>query len=113
MGNIGFFPFINRNFKVAVRVVDYFPHNIFDFSRGRSHSEYDVLSDHSGDETTDISENENSSKLGSSSGKEKKWEWRFSLLLEDQTPYRHQRCQDWVLVDNHSAQMLFGMDATE
>jgi len=113
-GNIGSLPFINRNFKVAVKVVDYFPHHLVDFSQGRKVSDYDMLSDHSGDEDSDTSlEKSHPFKLDSSSGRQKKWEWRFSLLLEDQTPHRSGNIRQWVVVDNHSAQMLLEMDATE
>lgn len=112
-GRQSIIPFLNRQFRVQSRVVDFYPHNVVDFAYGRSESEYDILSDHSRDEDTEPEENINQSN---GFGPSKKWEWRFSLLLEDGNcdfNRSDQNSRQWVLVDNLSAQMLLDMDAAK
>ncbi|KAL9003250.1 MAG: hypothetical protein Q9188_003865 [Gyalolechia gomerana] len=92
-------PFQNINSRAAVRVIDFFPPDIADFAvRRKKESEYDVLSDHSEDPSSD----ENPSRLpadtddeddlnrtsrsheGDRDGEESsKWQWRFALIVED------------------------------
>ncbi|KAI4168199.1 MAG: hypothetical protein LQ343_006585 [Gyalolechia ehrenbergii] len=92
-------PFQNINSRAAVRVIDFFPPDIADFAvRRKKESEYDVLSDHSEDPSSDETPsrlpadtddeadlNQTShSHEGDGDGEESsKWQWRFALIVED------------------------------
>ncbi|KAL8865457.1 MAG: hypothetical protein Q9174_006875, partial [Haloplaca sp. 1 TL-2023] len=98
-------PFQNINSRALVRIVDFYPPNIADFAvRKRKVSEYDVLSDFSGGESSgdgdsasassdDDNEDNGDDEDGeehdvmdneyTNEGKTKKWEWRFALTVED------------------------------
>jgi protection-of-telomeres protein 1 len=49
-------PFENVKHRAAVRVIDFWPNKLEDFAVGRRVSEYEVLSDYSGGESTDNEE---------------------------------------------------------
>jgi protection-of-telomeres protein 1 len=106
-------PFTLCNYRAIVRVVDYFPHRIEDFAVGRRASEFDMLSDYSGGEDTDPEENMRIFKSGKGFAKNV-WEWRFALQVEDGTS-EDPKDRIWLIVDNHAAQGLLGLedDATE
>ncbi|KAL8792673.1 MAG: hypothetical protein Q9195_004733 [Heterodermia aff. obscurata] len=74
-------PFQNLKTRTTVRVVDFFPPNIADFSvRSRRKSEFDALSDYESEsEAASISGNETEDET-------QKWEWRFALTLEAASP---------------------------
>jgi hypothetical protein len=91
-------------------VVGYFPDKVEDFSVGRRISDYDILSDYSGGEDTDVEEDRRVFKSGN--GFAKKWDWRFALEVEDADP-KSPKERMWLLVDNHNAQGLLGIDATK
>ncbi|KAG9228666.1 hypothetical protein BJ875DRAFT_476917 [Amylocarpus encephaloides] len=92
-------PFTLANYNTLVRVVDFFPHRLEAFAVGYRPHDYDILSDYSGDEN---SEDEANRQV------EKRWEWRFALLLEDaSTRDVDERHRLWVVVDNHAAEGLF------
>ena len=99
-------PFTVSNCRANVRVVDYFPEKIEDFAVGRRVTEYDILSDYSGGEDFDSEEDMKSFRSGKGFV-ERKWEWRFALIVEDSS-FPQERII--LLVDNQSAQMLLGLD---
>ncbi|KAL8964159.1 MAG: hypothetical protein Q9183_004654, partial [Haloplaca sp. 2 TL-2023] len=92
-------PFQNIKSRAVVRIVDFHPPNIADFAvKRRPVSEYDVLSDYSGDSSSDSTpgpsspnqdhnDDEDSDDLDESEytneGRTRKWEWRFALTIED------------------------------
>jgi protection-of-telomeres protein 1 len=104
-------PFVNAKYKANVRVIGYFPHDLRDFAVGRRATEYDMLSDYSGGEETDLEEDARLFKAGKGFG-QKKWEWRFAVEVEDassKTPKERM----WLHVDNHAAQALLDLDAAK
>lgn len=103
-------PFTLRKYRVNVRVVDYFPSRIEDFSIGRRSSDMDMLSDYSGGEDTDPEEDKRAWKSGRGFSKDV-WEWRFELLVEDASTDGNKETL-WLSVDNRTAQGLLGEDAT-
>lgn len=103
-------PFDVCKYRANVRVVNYFPAKVEDFAVGRRVTEYDILSDYSGGEDTDIEADRTAFKSGK--GFAKKYEWRFALEVEDADPAAKKE-RMWLLVDNHSAQALLNLDATK
>ncbi len=106
-------PFTLCKYRAVVRVVDYFPRKLEDFAVGRRASEMDMLSDYSGGEDTDLEEDMRRFKSGEGFAKSI-WEWRFALRIEDASS-KSSRERLWLIVDNHSAQLLLGLeeDATK
>ncbi|KAH7343028.1 hypothetical protein BKA65DRAFT_596046 [Rhexocercosporidium sp. MPI-PUGE-AT-0058] len=105
-------PFTVRRYRANVRIVNYAPERIEDFSAWRRESEYDMLSDYSGGENTDIEEDMRSYSNGKGFVK-KIWEWRFWLQVEDASSNTNSKTPKkrlWLLVDNSSAQGLLGLD---
>lgn len=105
-------PFTVRKYRANVRIVNYAPERIEDFSVWRRESEYDMLSDYSGGENTDVEEDMRSYSSGKGFAK-KIWEWRFWLQVEDassNTNPKSPKKRLWLLVDNSSAQGLLGLD---
>lgn len=94
-------------------MVDYFPHKIEDFVVGHRASELDMLSDYSGGEDTDPEEEMRVFKSGKGFARNA-WEWRFALQVEDGSA-KAVKERMWLIVDNHSAQFLLGLeeDATK
>lgn len=104
-------PFTIRKYRANVRIVNYAPERIEDFSVWRRESEYDMLSDYSGGEDTDIEEDMRSYSSGKGFAK-KIWEWRFWLEIEEagSDNSKSPKKRLWLLVDNSSAQGLLGLD---
>ena len=105
-------PFSCLRYRANVRVVDFSPKKLEDFSHGKRKSEYDILSDYGSD--SDSSE-EDASTLDYIVG-ERVWKWGFSLRLEDAAAASNgcdPRPTFWAYVDNSSAQLLTGLDARE
>ncbi|KAF7909406.1 uncharacterized protein EAF01_003124 [Botrytis porri] len=100
-------PFENNTYKANLRVVDYLPHDIADFAVGRKISEFDVLSDYSGDEDDDPTEDMQSFREGKGYV-ERKWEWFFSLVVEDANPDASKE-RAILRVENYDAQMLLNL----
>ncbi|OAL33283.1 hypothetical protein AYO20_07445 [Fonsecaea nubica] len=77
-GNAYRLPFQNCTYKSKVRIVDFFPDNIADFSAPRKVGQYDELSDNEdfGDDV-DIDPTQENGRG------DLEWEWRFLLLVED------------------------------
>jgi protection-of-telomeres protein 1 len=103
-------PFDVCKYRANVRVLNFFPDKVEDFAVGRRATEYDMLSDYSGGEDTDVEADRRMFKNGK--GFAKKYEWRFALEVEDADPTSKKE-RMWLLVDNHSAQALLNMDATK
>ncbi|KAI1206282.1 uncharacterized protein F4807DRAFT_439563 [Annulohypoxylon truncatum] len=103
-------PFTCARYRANVRVVDFRPSRLADFTTWRKNLEYDALSDHSGDSD---SESGDDGTLNRYAGK-KIWEWRFSLLLEDADPkHKGEDNRFWAVVGNTEAQLLLNLDATD
>jgi protection of telomeres protein 1 len=107
-------PFTNVKYKSNLRVIDFWPDKLEDFSVGRRVSEYDVLSDFSGNESTDNEECMRQFRAGKGWGGEKVWEWRFALRVVDagRKPAKENE-SIWLTVDNQAAQMLLNLDAVK
>ncbi|QSZ36898.1 hypothetical protein DSL72_008988 [Monilinia vaccinii-corymbosi] len=103
-----YLPFENKNYKANVRVVDYYPPNILDFAVGRKPSEYDILPDYSGGEDDDPEEDMQSFRDGKGFP-EKKWEWRFALVVEDANPDAS-KDRATLIVGNYDAQVLLNIE---
>lgn len=99
-----YLPFENKNYKANLRVVDYFPQNIADFAVSRKISEYDMLPDHCDDEDDDPEEDMQNYRDGKGFV-ERKWEWRFALVVEDANSDAP-RARATVIVGNHDAVAL-------
>jgi len=89
-------------------VVDYFPHRIEDFAVGYRSSEYEMLSDYSGNEDTDHEEERRIFRSGKGFAKDT-WEWRFALQVEDAS-VKDPKDRLWLMVDNLAAQGLLGLE---
>jgi len=105
-------PFTVCKYRADVRVVDYFPHKLEDFAVGYRSSEYEMLSDYSGNEDSDPEEDRRIWGQGKGFSKDT-WEWRFALQVEDAST-KDSKDRLWLIVDNYSAQLLLGLndDAT-
>ncbi|KAL2139251.1 hypothetical protein VTI28DRAFT_5462 [Corynascus sepedonium] len=106
-------PFVCAKYQALVRVVDFFPPSLEDFTCSRKQTPYDVLSDNEADSDCATSSDDEEAAEG-----ERVWEWRFALQLEDAGSSSHQqqsasRSRFWVLVDNIEAQCLTGLDAVD
>ncbi|KAI0600412.1 hypothetical protein F4775DRAFT_545714 [Biscogniauxia sp. FL1348] len=105
-------PFVCAKYRTNVRVVDFRPHNLENFSSWRKSTEADLLSDYSEDSESG-SEDEDRGTLNRYAGT-KVWEWRFALQLEEVDPKsKGGLARFWVVVDNIEAQLLTGLDACD
>ncbi|KAK2810288.1 hypothetical protein FQN50_003019 [Emmonsiellopsis sp. PD_5] len=104
-------PFQNVRYRASIRVVDFFPPNLEDFS-----VQYDVeramLSDGGSSDSDNDSANEDDEP------RRKKWEWRFCLLVEDGGPGTHynrneKRERMMVYVSDLDAECLLRLDAVD
>lgn len=102
-------PFQNVRYRSRLRVVDFFPHSLEDFSVPYN-KEYDYLSD--------VETDDEEGELGDDPSGSLKWEWRFCLLVEDGIPNtQHAKDQPKerieLLVSKSDAVFLLKMDALE
>jgi hypothetical protein len=104
-------PFTCAKYQANVRVVDFRPDRLEDFARSRRKSDFDCLSEYEGGDSSE-SESDDNGTLDHFAG-ERLWQWRFALLLEDASPKLKVRERLWAVVDNHNAQCLTGLDASE
>lgn len=102
-------PFSLGKYRATVRVVDYFPHKLEDFTVGRRARDFDILPDYSGGEDTDLEEDMRVFRSGKGFAKNI-WEWRFALQVEDAVSEGAKE-RLWLMVDNQAAQGLLGLDA--
>jgi protection of telomeres protein 1 len=107
-------PFENIKHRSNVRVVDFWPNRLEDFAVAHRVSEYEVLSDYSGGESTDNEEDMRLFREGKGYGGEKAWEWRFALRVQDaDKKAKSHKDTMWLIVDNQAGQMLLKMDAVK
>jgi protection of telomeres protein 1 len=107
-------PFVNANCRANVRVVDFWPENLEDFSVGRRVIDFDVLSDYSGGESTDHEEDIRRYREGEGYGGQKVWSWRFALRVEDANKKATKDSEMlWLLIDNEEGEMLLDMGAAK
>ncbi|KAG8416912.1 hypothetical protein J3459_013523 [Metarhizium acridum] len=117
-------PFINSNYRTYARVTDFMPPCLEDFAhRKRRTSEYAGLSDNEESDPESASDSDNDAHpLSALTNVVTGWEWRFWLKLEDaQCKESSKGSKDskdskdsiWVVVNNQSAQMLLGLDASD
>lgn len=125
-------PFQNINSRAAVRVVDFYPPDIADFAvRKKNETEYDVLSDHSGDssscdetssrlpddtddEEDDLRGSQKQSQKEDGIGSPSRWQWRFALVLEDASssvPHAEKNPRLTAYVTGADAEFLLKLDA--
>lgn len=108
-------PFVNHKYRVNIRVIDYYPHDLRFFSVGHRKGEYDVLSDNSSDSNTDNEGDMEDFRAGKGFGTSRSWRWRFALYVEDAMPDANikpeDRARTWIHVDNEAAQCLIDLDA--
>ncbi|KAK0719820.1 hypothetical protein B0H67DRAFT_574308 [Lasiosphaeris hirsuta] len=105
-------PFACANYHAHVRVVDFRPNSLEDFTSCRKKSEFEVLSDNEDDDrdgsdpsdTDDSSYDRNTPRV---------WEWRFALQLEDVNGAGQPGQRLWAIIDNPSGQCLTNLDATD
>ncbi|ROT40866.1 hypothetical protein SODALDRAFT_349012 [Sodiomyces alkalinus F11] len=105
-------PFTCARYRANVRVVDFFPQRLEDFAFPRKVSDYEALSDYSSSSSS--SEDDDASILGGD-GRERVWEWRFALCLEQAMPSSAKGPREnlWAVVSNTDAQLLTGLDACD
>lgn len=105
-------PFQNVKTRATVRVVDYFPEELADFSKPvTDSSELDGLSDVERDATSDI----DGLSLPHTPERLTKWEWRFGLVLEDASTFQSagQKPRLKVFLAAEDADFLLKLDATD
>lgn len=103
-------PFTNQNYRCNVRVTNFRPSSLEDFTRGRKKIDFDVLSDNGESPGSSDSEGYDDSMTANVTA-DLKWEWRFWLELEDATCENAERV--WVVLDNQSAELLTSLDACD
>lgn len=114
-GNQIYAPFVNANYRTNLRVTDFFPHKLEDFSVGRKTSEFDCLSDF--DPTSDEEDEVNTvgkdiSDFILRGNDSLQWSWRFALQVEDaKASESATKERIWVLIDNDSGQFLLSENA--
>jgi protection of telomeres protein 1 len=96
-------PFNCVKYRAAVRVIDFYPHELEAFASLRKVSEYDCLNDTGSGASSD-------SDIGPDD--EVIWEWRFALRLQDAAK-APQQTSTWIMVDNLDAQLLLSLDACD
>ncbi|KAI9667385.1 MAG: hypothetical protein M1821_000200 [Bathelium mastoideum] len=98
-------PFINAKYRSQIRVVDFHPHDLKDFTRTPDNLVYN-----------DVEQSEGKDADPPEEGMEtKKWEWAFVLLVEDgkQTRIAYPKAQLKLLVAGSDADYLLKLDATD
>lgn len=108
-------PFTNTKYRTIVRVVDYFPHNLEDFSKGKRASEFDCLSDAESGSDTEVAAPKGplDVHVADYSGNWK-WKWNFMIQVEDATPTNNTNTPKpriWLSIDNDRGQHLLNTDA--
>lgn len=106
-------PFQNICYRSFVRVVDFFPPNLEDFSVP-TEPEYAALSD-SGSDPDDNADDAEAAINGNSSSRRIVWEWRFYLVVESASPLPPGQTKEQMIlyVSGHDAVHLLKLDAVE
>ncbi|KAL7925335.1 hypothetical protein ACQKWADRAFT_330217 [Trichoderma austrokoningii] len=110
-------PFVNLNYRADVRVVNFMPADLRDFSqpqKPKKNLEYSILSDYEESDTDSDGEGRSIADRAAV----RQWEWRFFLELEDASApkdkdHRGKKKSIWVAVTNFSAQCLLNLDASD
>ena len=77
-------PFVNMKFRLHVKVVDYWPRQIEDFSRSITDHIYNpMLGSVSENSQSEVESDSRTSIQSSPSSTARNWEWAFYLLVED------------------------------
>lgn len=111
-------PFQNIKSRTTVRIADFFPTELAQFAvRLPKPSEFDALSDHEPSDT-DTGTSSHISPRGSEEDEdERRWEWRFGLVLEDASEEKvvkgEERARMEVYVAEQDAEFLLKLDAEE
>jgi protection-of-telomeres protein 1 len=98
-------PFVNQRTRAQIRVVDYYPPDLRNFSQSLDQVSYNDCPPAS-DEISGL-EFEDSSLLPT------RWEWNFYLLVEDARPSPGQSVRMPLLVTRDEAVHLLKRDAVE
>ncbi|KAK3359943.1 hypothetical protein B0T25DRAFT_115031 [Lasiosphaeria hispida] len=105
-------PFTCANYHANVRVVDFRPNSLKDFTSCRKQTEFEVLSDNE-DDGSDGSESSSEDDSLDDHNALRIWEWRFALQLEDIDGAGQPGQRLWAVIDNPSGQCLTTLDATD
>lgn len=108
-------PFTNSRYRSVVRVVDYYPHNLEDFTVGKRTSEFDCLSDAetSSDEATPPSPRGPLDDHVTDWSGTWKWKWNFMIQVEDGNPKpatMEPKDRIWLSVNDDSGQHLLNLE---
>ncbi|KAK7706357.1 hypothetical protein SLS64_007697 [Diaporthe eres] len=109
-------PFTCAKDRTHARVVDFHPASLEDFAVSRRRTDNDCLSDNSADDIDPDSDSDDNNTRRSS--RNRVWEWRFALKLEEAQPPALARKDKkpatvWVHVGNPEAQLLTDIDAVD
>ena len=105
-------PFQNIKSRATVRVIDFFPSDLADFAVPLPKaSEYDILSDAESSQSQNDSGRQDAESDGDIE-EDRRWEWRFALLVEDATsPKNVEKATMVVYVAGPDAECLLKLDA--
>lgn len=96
--------------------MDFHPSSLEDFAVSRRRTDNDCLSDNSADDIDPDSDEDGENRAGRT-GRNRVWEWRFALKLEEATPAVAKKDRTpvtvWVHVGNPEAQLLTDIDAQD
>jgi protection-of-telomeres protein 1 len=98
-------PYVNQKTRAQVRVVDFYPPNLADFTQCLDHSSYNDCPSTTDDLTG--FDFDDSSLLPT------RWEWSFYLLVEDAKPMAGQKTRMPLLIAGSDAEYLLRRDAVE
>lgn len=100
-------PFINATYRTRVRVVDFWPEKLEDFSKSLDDPEYNDVNVEG--------ETQSSTSYTALSMGTQRWEWHFCLLVEDAKPPPGTKgpARIPLLVFDKDAEYLLRLDATE
>lgn len=86
-GNPYQLPFRNVCYLAKIRVLDFLPNQLEDFAAPHLPSEYDMLSEKSSHSSSSSSASDVDMEMDiDAPNSDRKWEWRFALLVEDAGP---------------------------
>jgi protection-of-telomeres protein 1 len=98
-------PFVNHKTRAQVRVVDFYPPDLKDFTQSLDRSAYNDCAS-TPDEVTMVDFDESSLPPA-------RWEWSFYLLVEDAKPTPAQQIRLPLLVAGNDAVYLLKQDAAK
>ncbi|KAF2429772.1 hypothetical protein EJ08DRAFT_650217 [Tothia fuscella] len=99
-------PFLNQKARIRVRVVDFHPPNVEDFTQ--------CIDDASYNDTSNISLHDDEMNVDDSSMMPTTWEWAFYLMVEDWKAMPGEKPRRMrLIVSGHDAECLIGSKATD